>query len=103
MRAGRLAWPRNVGVQRIRIRRVLGETPAARDKISGTTEFANGAQRGHDGITTLDPSGPLTSRLPPPPTWISEGFIAPGRITLFSSPAKSGKTTPLSHVIIAFS
>jgi hypothetical protein len=33
------------------------------------------------------------------PTWIWEGYIAPGRITLFSSPAKSGKTTLLSHLL----
>ncbi len=33
------------------------------------------------------------------PTWIWDGYIAPGRITLFSSPAKSGKTTLLSHLL----
>ncbi len=33
------------------------------------------------------------------PAWIWDGYIAPGRITLFSSPAKSGKTTLLSHLL----
>ena len=33
------------------------------------------------------------------PSWIWDGYIAPGRITLFSSPAKSGKTTLLSHLL----
>lgn len=33
------------------------------------------------------------------PTWIWDGYIAPGRITLFCSPAKTGKTTLLSHLL----
>ena len=33
------------------------------------------------------------------PSWIWDGFIAPGSITLFSSPAKTGKTTLLSHLL----
>jgi hypothetical protein len=35
----------------------------------------------------------------PTAAWIWEGYIAPGRITLLSSPAKSGKTTLLSHLL----
>ena len=33
------------------------------------------------------------------PSWIWDGFIAPGSITLFSSSAKTGKTTLLSHLL----
>lgn len=46
-----------------------------------------------DPIWTAD----LTPVAAPP--WIWEGLIAPGRVTLFSSPAKSGKTTLLSHLL----
>lgn len=33
------------------------------------------------------------------PAWIWDGYVAPGRITLFSSPARTGKTTLLSHLL----
>ena len=35
----------------------------------------------------------------PEPTWIWQGYLAPGSITLLCSPGKSGKTTLVSHLL----
>jgi len=39
----------------------------------------------------------LDQRRFPPPTWLWQGFLGPGKTTLLTSQWKSGKTTPVSR------
>src|SRR6202007_2157095 len=45
------------------------------------------------------PAGDLNQRRSPPPIWLWQGYLSPGKVTLLTSQWKSGKTTLVSLLL----